>query len=186
MSQAPWEPPFAGSEVEHLVGMLDRLRWTFRWKADGLTREQLAVRVGASELSIGVLLKHLAYVEDSKFQWCLRGRRPMLLDEVPDGTDPRTWSLTVDAAESAESLYQRWDAAVARSRALLAEILAEGGLDTPSAIEFDGIVPSKRRFVCDMIEEYGRHTGHADLIREAIDGRVGEDPPADWRPGRTL
>ena len=46
MSQAPWEPPFAGSEVEHLVGMLDRLRWTFRWKADGLTREQLAVQVG--------------------------------------------------------------------------------------------------------------------------------------------
>jgi Protein of unknown function (DUF664) len=36
--------------------------------------------------------------------------------------------------------------------------------------------------VCDLIEEYGRHTGHADLIREAVDGRVGEDPPAGWRP----
>ncbi|MGK2869995.1 MAG: DUF664 domain-containing protein [Mycobacterium sp.] len=39
-----------------------------------------------------------------------------------------------------------------------------------------------RRSVCDMIEEYGRHTGHADLIRESVDGVVGEDPPAHWRP----
>jgi hypothetical protein len=36
--------------------------------------------------------------------------------------------------------------------------------------------------VCDLIEEYGRHTGHADLLREAVDGLVGEDPPAGWRP----
>ena len=35
-------------------------------------------------------------------------------------------------------------------------------------------------YPADMIEEYGRHTGHADLIREAVDGRTGEDPPADW------
>jgi hypothetical protein len=41
---------------------------------------------------------------------------------------------------------------------------------------------SLRRLVCDLIEEYGRHTGHADLLREAVDGRVGEDPPGDWRP----
>jgi len=46
----------------------------------------------------------------------------------------------------------------------------------------DGRRASLRRLVCDLIEEYGRHTGHADLIREAVDGRVGEDPPQDWRP----
>ena len=46
----------------------------------------------------------------------------------------------------------------------------------------DGHHASLRRLVCDLIEEYGRHTGHADLIREAVDGRVGEDPPAGWRP----
>ncbi len=45
-----------------------------------------------------------------------------------------------------------------------------------------GAHASLRRLVCDLIEEYGRHTGHADLIREAVDGRVGEDPPAGWRP----
>ena len=44
----------------------------------------------------------------------------------------------------------------------------------------DGRHANLRRLVCDLIEEYGRHTGHADLIREAVDGRVGEDPPAGW------
>jgi Protein of unknown function (DUF664) len=46
----------------------------------------------------------------------------------------------------------------------------------------DGHHASLRRLVLDLIEEYARHTGHADLIREAVDGRVGEDPPAGWRP----
>jgi len=39
-----------------------------------------------------------------------------------------------------------------------------------------------RRLLCDLIEEYARHTGHADLLREAADGRVGEDPPESWQP----
>jgi len=61
--------------------------------------------------------------------------------------------------------------------------LAEGGLDQPVHASFpDGRHASLRRLVCDMVEEYGRHTGHADLLREAVDGRVGEDPPAGWRP----
>ena len=45
---------------------------------------------------------------------------------------------------------------------------------------------SLRRLLCDLIEEYGRHTGHADLLREAVDGVVGEDPPEGWRPPRAL
>lgn len=44
----------------------------------------------------------------------------------------------------------------------------------------DGRQASLRRLVCDMVEEYGRHTGHADMLREAVDGLVGEDPPAGW------
>ena len=42
--------------------------------------------------------------------------------------------------------------------------------------------PSLRRLLFDLLEEYGRHTGHADLLREAVDGRTGEDPPPGWRP----
>jgi hypothetical protein len=60
----PWEPPLAGTEAEHLVGALDRLRTTFRWKADDLDAAGLQTRVGVSSLTLGALLKHLALMED--------------------------------------------------------------------------------------------------------------------------
>ena len=57
-------------------------------------------------------------------------------------------------------------------------MLADGGLDRLSALTWpDGRTPSLRRLLIDMIEEYARHVGHADLIREAVDGLVGEDSP---------
>lgn len=66
---------------------------------------------------------------------------------------------------------------------MLTPALTSGGLDQPVDLDWpDGQRPSLRRMLCDLIEEYGRHTGHADLLREAVDGRVGEDPPEDWRP----
>src|SRR5215210_1152731 len=63
----PWEPPLAGTEVEHLVGALERLRTTFRWKADDLDADGLRARIGASALTLGGLLKHLAWAEDLMF-----------------------------------------------------------------------------------------------------------------------
>jgi hypothetical protein len=61
-------------------------------------------------------------------------------------------------------------------------VLADGGLDQLVHLSTDdGSHPSLRRLLCDLIEEYGRHTGHADLLREGVDGLVGEDPPAGWR-----
>lgn len=87
------------------------------------------------------------------------------------------------AEDSPEYLYALWDDAVERSRARLAKALASGGLDQLVHLSYpDGRHLSLRRLLFDLLEEYGRHTGHADLLREAIDGRVGEDPPADWRP----
>ncbi|MDA0639608.1 MULTISPECIES: DUF664 domain-containing protein [Nonomuraea] len=60
--------------------------------------------------------------------------------------------------------------------------MADGGLDQLAHVSTpDGRHASLRRLVCDLIEEYGRHTGHADLLREAVDGRAGEDPPPGWR-----
>ncbi|WP_338088853.1 DUF664 domain-containing protein [Nocardioides daphniae] len=57
------------------------------------------------------------------------------------------------------------------------------GIDQPTqADDGRGGHASLRRLVCDLVEEYGRHTGHADLLRESVDGLVGEDPPPDWRP----
>ena len=64
IDDTPWEPPYDGSEAEHLLGALDRLRWTFRYKADELDAAGLATRLGPSVLTLGGLLKHLAAQED--------------------------------------------------------------------------------------------------------------------------
>lgn len=70
-----------------------------------------------------------------------------------------------------------WPDAVRRSRALVAEAIADGGLDRPAFFSWpDGRTPNLRRLFTDMVEAYARHVGHADLIRESIDGLVGEDP----------
>jgi len=178
----PWEPPIAGTEVEHLVGALDRLRTTFRWKADGLDANGLRTRIGASTLTIGSLLKHLAAAEDQMFSTRLDGS-PM--GELWEGVSraSQNWVFESAAADSPERLYALWDDAVDRSRSRLQAALDKGGVDQLVHLSSpDGTHASLRRLLCDLIEEYGRHTGHADLIREAVDGLVGEDPPARWRP----
>lgn len=180
---APWEPPLAAGELAHLVGALERMRATFRWKADGLDANGLRLRLDSSNLSIGGLLKHLASVEDFMFSVKLRG--------VWDGPNwgaagyvgDDDWFFASADDNSPEQLYAFWDGAVGRSRARLATALADGGLDQRvDAADDAGVHASLRRLLFDLLEEYGRHTGHADLLREAIDGRVGEDPPHDWRP----
>ncbi|MBA2717330.1 MAG: DUF664 domain-containing protein [Propionibacteriales bacterium] len=177
----PWEPPVAGTEAQHLVGAVDRLRATFRWKADGLDTAGLQTRIGASALTLGGLLKHLAAAEDYAFTVKLSGS-PMdeqWADNGWDGDDD--WEFSSAADDTPDQLYALWDGAVERSRARLDAALADGGLDQLVHVSWpDGRHASLRRLLCDLIEEYGRHTGHADLLREAVDGRVGEDPPAGW------
>ncbi|GAA4287637.1 DUF664 domain-containing protein [Georgenia daeguensis] len=176
----PWEPPLAGTDVEHAIGTLERLRATFRWKADGLDVDQLRARtVPTSELTVGGLLKHLAVCEDDVFCWRMSGRPPVTWMLVPE-EDVARWQFTVEPDETAEQVYALWEAAVGRSRVRLRELVADGGLDQPGHLAYGDVRPSVRRHLHDIIEEYGRHTGHMDLLREAIDGRVGEDPPADW------
>jgi hypothetical protein len=183
LGDTPWEPPIAGTEVEHLVGALDRLRTTFRWKADDLDAEGLQARIGASALTLGGLLKHLAANEDYSFTHKLRGE-PMGAPWDATGWDgSNDWEFTSAADDSPDELYALWDGAVERSRSRLDAALADGGLDQPIHVAWpDGRHPSLRRLLCDLVEEYGRHTGHADLLREAVDGRVGEDPPPGWQP----
>jgi hypothetical protein len=182
-SDSPWEPPLAGSETEHLLGALDRLRTTFRWKADGLDAAGLQTRIGTSSLTLGGLLKHLAFVEDYTFTVKLRGVSPGPPWETADWDDVPNWDFVSAADDTPDQLYALWEDAVARSRARIDAALTDGGLDQRVQVSNDdGEHASLRRLICDLIEEYGRHTGHADLLREAVDGLVGEDPPAGWRP----
>ncbi len=180
----PWEPPLAGSETEHLVAALERQRATFRWKTDGLGSRDLQARIPSSAMTLGGLLKHLALVEDYYFTARLAGEP---LGPPWDGGDLEAdpdWEWHSAADDAPVELYALYDTAVQRSRSRLSEALAHGGLEQPLATgSSDQPRPSLRRMLCDLVEEYARHTGHADLIRESVDSRVGEDPPPDWRPG---
>jgi hypothetical protein len=178
----PWEPPIAGTEAEHLTGALDRLRTTFRWKADGLDAAGLSTRIGASELTLGGLLLHLALVEDDVSTRRLDGA-PYTGPWGELGHDGPGWEFRAAAGMDPGQLYRLWDGSVERSRQRIAAALADGGPGRSVALHGeDGEQASLRRLLCDLVEEYGRHTGHADLLREAVDGRVGEDPPDGWRP----
>jgi hypothetical protein len=181
MTDTPWEPPLAGNEVDQLLGALNRLRATFRWKADALDAAGLRARIGASTLTLGGLLKHLAAQEDYAFTVKLTGE-PLGAPWDAFGWDgSNDWEFTSAADDTPEQLYAFWDEAVARSTLRLGAALAEGGLDQLIHASNDaGNHANLRRLVCDLIEEYGRHTGHADLLREAVDGLTGEDPPPGW------
>jgi len=183
LDDLPWEPPLAGSELEHLLAMLERQRWTFRWKAAGLDSSGLNATIGRSTLTLGGLLKHLASVEALQFTWSAFHSDPGEPWRSADwDTDP-DWTFSSAAADTPEELYRLYDESVAASRQRLAAAIESAGIDQLTETRGgDDVQFSLRRLVCDLIEEYGRHTGHADLLRENVDGLVGEDPPAGWRP----
>ena len=88
------------------------------------------------------------------------------------------WDWHSAAEDTPEQLLTIWQDAVARSRSVVTEALATGGLEQLGRyVTSSGESPGLRRILIDLIEEYARHVGHADLIRESGDGLVGEDPP---------
>ena len=172
------EPPVAGDETSTLLGSLERQRATLAWKCGGLDAAGLQATVGSSSITLGGLLKHLALVEDDTFSGKLLGRaQGPPWDAVDWGADP-DWEWHSAAEDTPEQLMTIWQDAVVRSRAVVAEALANGGLGQLGRFtSSEGESPSLRRILIDLIEEYARHVGHADLIRESVDGLVGEDPP---------
>jgi uncharacterized damage-inducible protein DinB len=171
------EPPVAGDETATLLGSLERQRATFAWKCGSLDAAGLRATVGASTMTLGGLLKHLALVEDDYFSVRLAGRPVMAPFDTVDWDNDSDWEWRTAADDSPEELMALWREAVARSRAAVAEALARGGVDQLVPHSRWTEKPSLRRTLVDMIEEYARHVGHADLLRESVDGLVGEDPP---------
>jgi uncharacterized damage-inducible protein DinB len=169
------EPPFAADETATLLGFLEYQRATLAWKCAGLDAAGLRATVGASSMTLGGLLKHLAYVESDWFSRWLRGadRQPPW-DTVDWHADP-DWDWHSAAEDTPEQLMTLWQGTVARSRSLVREALADGGLGRAATRTWpDGRAPSLRWILCHMIEEYARHNGHADLLRESVDGLTGE------------
>jgi len=163
------EPPQVGDDRATLTGFLDFHRDTLEWKCAGLTPEQLRERaVPPSSMSLLGLVRHLAEVERGWFQRGVAGETVVPLyysDDDPDGDFDN-----VDGATQADvdEAFATWRAAVARAR----EIIAAASLDD-TFTRRDGEI-SVRWVLVHMIEEYARHNGHADLLRERIDGATGE------------
>jgi uncharacterized damage-inducible protein DinB len=169
------EPPLAADETATLLGFLDFQRATLAWKCSGLDAAGLNATVGPSTMTLGGMLKHLALVEDSWFSRWLHGHeRQPPWDTVDWAADP-DWDWHSAAEDSPEQLRAMWQHAVDRSRSLVAEALAHGGLERLARRTWpDGRAPSLRWILVHMIEEYARHNGHADLLRESVDGLTGE------------
>jgi hypothetical protein len=169
------EPPLAGDEAETLRGFLDFQRATFAWKCAGLNSLALQTSVASSSMTLGGMIKHLALVEESWFgdRLCDRPSRAPW-NNVDWESDP-DWEWRTARDGSPDQLLAQWDHSVSYANDAIDEALAEGGVDQLALQKWpDGRAPSLRWIFCHMIEEYARHNGHADLIREAVDGEIGE------------
>jgi hypothetical protein len=173
------EPPIAGDEKATLLGFLERQRATFAWKTAGLDAAGLRTTLGPSSMTLGGMLKHLARFEDDMSTEWLQGRSQLPPWNAVDWDTDGDWDWRSAGDESPEQLRRRWRDAVTRSRALLTEALTDGGPDRQGTVASapDIQLPNLRYILLNMIEEYARHNGHADLIRESVDGLVGQDPP---------
>jgi hypothetical protein len=162
------DPPDVASERTALQGWLDYHRATLRWKCAGLTGEQLVVRpVASSALSLLGLVRHMAEVERA---WCRRrlgglGYLGLLYcsDEIPDGD----FDLADPAGAAADFAAFTAECAAADDAA------RDRSLDD-TFLSRQGSTMDLRWVYLHMIEEYARHNGHADLIRELIDGVTGD------------
>lgn len=177
--QGRTEPPREGTEAATLIGFLDYQRATLERKCHGLSDEQLQVTLPPSPITLGGLLKHLACVEDSWFTEVVAGQPlPEPWASVDFEADPE-WDWHSAAADSGEALRALWAERVDRSRGI---VEAELGDDAGTALSLTHPVlywgdqdrVSLRWVLTHMIEEYARHNGHADLIRESVDGQTGD------------
>jgi uncharacterized damage-inducible protein DinB len=162
------EAPYEADERTMLVSFLDYHRATLAMKCDGLTHAQLRERsVPPSSLSLLGLVRHMAEVERSWFRRAING------EDVPtiyySETDPDGDFDNIDDAD-VDDAFATWRAECERAREIVA---AAPSLDV-AGFRRSGDRVTLRWVLVHMIEEYARHNGHADLLRERIDGATGE------------
>ncbi|KRF14087.1 mini-circle protein [Nocardioides sp. Soil797] len=170
------DPPLAGGEAETLRAYLDYHRDTLRLKTEGLSQEQLSATLAPSTMTLGGMLKHLALVEDDWFSVVFSGNDEAECWRDVDWDADRDWDWHSAVDDTPEELRALFDGAVAASDAILDRVLADTGLETLSVRRGRRTDEqfSLRWIMVHLIEEYARHNGHADLIRESIDGVTGE------------
>ncbi len=157
--------PVAGGEKEVLSGFLDHYRRTLLEICEGLSDEELRRPMVPSGTSLLGMVKHLAYVERRWFQEHV-ANEPFEYPFDPDDPDAH---LRVEEHETSDEIFELYRAACARSR----EALAAASLEDMVRFSDRRRDYNVRWVVVHMIEETARHVGHADIIREQLDGRTG-------------
>jgi uncharacterized damage-inducible protein DinB len=169
MTDTRVNPPFSAADRPMLESWLEYHRGTLAFKCDGLSAEQLRMRaVPPSTLSLLGLVRHMAEVERGWFQRTIAGNDapPLYYTEADRDGD----FDNVDDADPNEALAT-WRRECGTAREILAGIPS---LDDYGATQRHGQSVSVRWILVHMIEEYARHNGHADLLRQCIDGATGE------------
>lgn len=169
------DPRTYGNPVGELATYREYLanyRLTIELKCEGLDADQLARRsVPPSTMSLLGLVRHLAQMENHWFQRVLQGRTdPPRLYKRPDDPD---WDFRGAVPDPAvvEDAFATWKAEIAKAEEWL-DALDEAALG--DEVPVDGGTVAPRDVLVHVIEEYARHAGHADLLRETIDGRTGQ------------
>ena len=171
------EPPRFGDEAATLLGYLDYQRCILAWKCRGLDAQGMRATTAASTMTLGGLLMHMAYVED---HWSARvlwdhGKNTQPPWDSVDWAADIDWEWNQAHVRSPHELVDTWRQSVDRSDALFRKAVDEFGLGGAAREQWpDEDAPSVRWILAHLIEEYARHIGHADLLREAVDGTVGE------------
>lgn len=159
--------PMTGDEGPMLVSILNKQREVMIWKLDGLNDEQLRRPMTPSGTNLLGLVKHLAAVEYGWFCTTFgRSTEPLPFDDDDDDAD-----LRVDDDESTEDILAFYRRACDAADLAMSEI----GLDGEGTAWFGDTV-SMRWVILHMIEETARHAGHADILREMLDGTTGYRP----------
>lgn len=165
------QPPFQADEVDTLRAFLDYYRATLLHQCDGLDPAQLNTKLPPSSMTLGGMLKHLTGVEDWWFGQVFLDRPADELWGEIDWDADNDWDWHSAEGDSPEQLRTQFEDAVRRSNAILDSAASWDELSV-KASQRTGQQFSLRWIVVHMLEEYARHAGHADLIRESIDGAV--------------
>ena len=166
--------PVDADEVTTLRAFLDQFRDTLRRQCSGIGADGLAWTLQPSTMTLGGMLKHLAYVEHWWFSQVLHGHEASGIWADVDWRADEDWDWHSAVHDSPDQLRTWLDEEIAAADARIEEALARGeGLEVRAVRERHGSAPTLRWILVHMVEEYARHCGHADLIRESIDGRTG-------------
>lgn len=180
----PYDDCPNGTEGELLLFALDRVHRDFAWKTGGLDAEQLRRQHLPSTMTLAGLMKHLAQVEAAWTARAEKGPSTTGWDGVDWSADlaaraaanPR-WDWEIGDTDDPDHLYPMWYETITHTRRAWTEMIKGDGLEVTLPWGGDDYVVNRRRALVDILEENLLHTGHASMIREAIDGLVGNGAP---------